>query len=106
MTENPTTSEWQVTRQRIYQRFLGKLPRHKRDILDLVELIHATFPEWKWLEIARWIDGTLVPTGAQQISLRDWELAHDQPHRPASHIQLIAAPTLPIAIQPPLQNDI
>ena len=91
MNVDSTTPDWPVTRLRIYERFLGKLPRHKRELLDLVDYIHSKFPEWQWLQIARWMDGTQVPTDEQHAKLRNWELSQDEPVRSSSRIQL--APT-------------
>ncbi|MDB5335981.1 MAG: hypothetical protein JWN70_1600 [Planctomycetaceae bacterium] len=80
MNHNSFVADWSSTRKRIYQRFIGSRPQHRREPLDLAELIHSTFPEWSWLEIAGWIDGSGMPTAIQQITLMHWEQAFDEPH--------------------------
>ena len=78
MDRTPATTDWPSTRNRIYQRFLGKVPRHKREPLDLVELIHQSFPHWSWLDIARWMDGSRIPMETVQGILLHWEQAFDE----------------------------
>ena len=73
------TNDWPSTRSRIYERFLGKIPRHKREPLDVVELIHNRFPEWSWLDIAGWMDGSQTPDENQHAKLLEWDRNLDQP---------------------------
>jgi len=80
--------DWPTIRKRIYHRFLGKLPQHKREPLDLVERIHNRFPEWSWIEIALWMDGSSIPMVAQQTTLMDWEQAFDEPRSFAMPVEI------------------
>jgi len=88
MSHSSAAIDWPSTRNRIYQRFLGKLPQHKREPLDLVELIHNRFPEWSWVEIAGWMDGSKIPMESQQSTLMHWEQAFEEPRPFAMPIEL------------------
>ena len=79
MTQEPATGVWSSTRKRILRRFHAKVPRHKREPLDIAEIIHLRFPEWSWLEIAGWMDGSIIPTEIQQVTLLQWERTYDAP---------------------------
>ncbi len=88
MIHNSAATDWSLTRERIYQRFLGRLPRHKREPLDLVDLIHHQFPQWTWMDIARWMDGSKTPTAQQHAKLLQWEQALNAPLRSSSSLDL------------------
>jgi hypothetical protein len=65
------------------------VPQYKREPLDLVEIIHAEFPEWPWLEIAQWMDGTRLPSPVQQVRLQQWEQGLSEPCQPSLRTEFI-----------------
>lgn len=70
--DESTTDTWAALRQRITEIVLGKIPQFRREPLDVVDVIHNRFPEWKWLEIAAWMDGSITPTDVQRHAISHW----------------------------------
>ncbi|MDB5340915.1 MAG: hypothetical protein JWN70_6534 [Planctomycetaceae bacterium] len=92
MSQDSTNFAWPATRQRIFRRFLGKLPGHKQQPLNLVKLIHDSFPEWEWVDIAQWMDGSQMPSDVQQVMLSNWEQGLDQSNYSLRHWLAIRSP--------------
>ncbi len=63
---------WQFIRRQIIQMVLEDTPEHKRERLDVVDAMQAEFPQYGWLEIALWMDGTNRPTARQQLTFWNW----------------------------------
>lgn len=63
---------WPALRGRITEIVLGKIPKYKREPLDVVDAVHHRFPGWPWLEIAAWMDGSKVPSDMHQLAMCNW----------------------------------